>query len=1160
MVATGLLSLLITHQLVWIQLTTLTIRMQSPLVWLSPLNRALAIPQPVWPPPNPLRFPSLTVKEPFIDLVAFAPRDRDIWLSRNGFDFRTLSNSYGRILFPTMPLREGPNEIVAQVLGPNRASWKPAYMAGLQVNFKPQYQHPPAIVDAYTTKSGVTVRGLALPYSSVRVKYGTVVVPAPTDWIGAFKINLSDRPPIEVAADASAFGTDQSRRVSAWQETAAGPDLTEPDLPDERFSRRVRMKLSGDRFELHLFARLSQDTPLWNWVSNSLISGPELSRGLFGLCLQVNVPMNEYIIGSRFFSRMNHQEPDTEGVIAYLNWCSGGPSWIGTLPASESLDFQVSPNQESVEMNVRGRLPKDGVRLELHPFSRLVDPPLSLPAEEVRIETEQPDQVRVNIPPAMTDKGLFVWRSQPDTGKPLREIVLAEINPAEPPAADSRATVSVAPQSADNPAEQGGGREATDSGGQPQVETGEEKEDGRDQSEATAPQQTIVDFIRAIEQAIPEKLNRIFLALLTAVPFIGFLWILRLCGTSIPRGFAASLYAGTLVLLVLHLTIFAVSLFSVSLDFLDLAFGQTGGSRIAMGALAAAKGLGNIYPFLGIGVVLLLRPIYQAARSNELWPQASRIRMRPLCWFLFVLTTVVAPVATLYAIAWVMIDTGSSQSLVSDRLLYVTGGVLAGGLILLWYQLYWLIRGILGLPIRTRPTIFATSAMLLLPVIPAAADATMGLVRRAAISRLQFYPFLLPAEMTNTMWFLVVTVLGAALLYEIAIIGVRLSEKRGIYRVLKSRKAWAIFAGLILLSMPLDYLLGNDSGLKVDISRFTTLAYSVDDLLPYALLPGIVVLIRLLNRKDGFHLSSGSVLAGALLFSFYLTGRTSNLLFIPIPLLVGYYLFTRWTLALDAAPRLAVTPEIVSRLVKYKQSVSLARSLERAIEKKYTAGDVTLEDYRKKVAESKRAECEAAAQLKVAVGTTSPEIFTYGPESGPWENAKVAVRYGLIISLPFQAITLMSVLQPRGASGFPFIDVLKALLFSTSSWLLTAFVFGYFFHRIRGLSGLVKALVYSATLVVPTVPMRLIAAEPLGGPGHLLQIGEITGFVLILALVAFDYRNLQTLGRPWRDMLTIYGWNGVTAYASSIVLALGSSFATKVLPHILDLLSKKPES
>jgi len=172
-------------------------------------------------------------------------------------------------------------------------------------------------------------------------------------------------------------------------------------------------------------------------------------------------------------------------------------------------------------------------------------------------------------------------------------------------------------------------------------------------------------------------------------------------------------------------------------------------------------------------------------------------------------------------------------------------------------------------------------------------------------------------------------------------------------------------------------------------------------------------------------------------------------------------------------------------------------------------------------------------------------VFGNGPEGGPWANALMAVRYGLIISIPFQASTLSKIFAGKTFGDFPILSVFKDVLFTATFWVLAAFLFGYFFHLIRGRDGFRKALVYSVGIIVPTIPLRLIQAEPLLGQGHVIQMVQIFAYMLVLALVAFDLRTLVNLGYTWRDLISVHGFTTISGYASTIILSVVSSISGK---------------
>jgi hypothetical protein len=219
-------------------------------------------------------------------------------------------------------------------------------------------------------------------------------------------------------------------------------------------------------------------------------------------------------------------------------------------------------------------------------------------------------------------------------------------------------------------------------------------------------------------------------------------------------------------------------------------------------------------------------------------------------------------------------------------------------------------------------------------------------------------------------------------------------------------------------------------------------------------------------------------------------------------------------------------------------------------------GDLALADMQKKIAEGHEHLAKTQAALPEGEMAAKRQIFGNGPEPGPWKNAKVAVKYGLFLSIPFQISTLANIFQNQQFENYPLLQFLGNLLFATSTWVLIAFVFGYFFHMIRGRDGFAKAMVFAVALLVPTIPQRLIGSQPLLEQGHVIQIVQIVAYVLLLALIAFDLRTLRKLGYTWRELLTVHGFTTITAYSSSILLATVASLSGKdLLPLAWNLMS-----
>jgi len=80
-------------------------------------------------------------------------------------------------------------------------------------------------------------------------------------------------------------------------------------------------------------------------------------------------------------------------------------------------------------------------------------------------------------------------------------------------------------------------------------------------------------------------------------------------------------------------------------------------------------------------------------------------------------------------------------------------------------------------------------------------------------------------------------------------------------------------------------------------------------------------------------------------------------------------------------------------------------------------------------------------------------------------------------------------------------------------WVLIAFVFGYFFHAIRGQNGFQKSLSFIVALTIPTILLRFVMEPEVAARIQLIELVRLTAFVLLLALVAFDLRVLRNAGR-----------------------------------------------
>ena len=435
--------------------------------------------------------------------------------------------------------------------------------------------------------------------------------------------------------------------------------------------------------------------------------------------------------------------------------------------------------------------------------------------------------------------------------------------------------------------------------------------------------------------------------------------------------------------------------------------------------------------------------------------------------------------------------------------------------------------------------------MLILPLIPLIADALDGAFRHVVATRAGIYPYLLPDRASPYVSSLLVAALGAALLFQTGKLTLRLTNHTGAWRWVRSRNSLLLLVPLFVISLPVV-----NSPLETNVFTVTSLFSFVGWFLPYAIVIGALVYIRDSNPEDVFQLTAGEIATGALIFAWYVSGHGASILFVPVPFLIAWYIFRYWLIVPGQPAAAPVSGSVLSRFINERRARSRVEDLQKGLDKKFGQGDLEFSVYKTRLDEAEKDAKYAAAALLNEAGTLTPSVFARGAEPGPWSNAKVAVRYGSIIAMPFMVLTLVRVVQNTTDSRFPIVDLIYALVFSVASWLLIAGLFGYFYHLIRGCDGFQKALTFSFAVVLPSIPLRLIAGELPVDSVQLLDIVEVFAFVLVLALAGFDLRMLQKYRHGWRELFTVYGLASA-AYGSTIALAVASSLGGKeLLPAI----------
>lgn len=638
------------------------------------------------------------------------------------------------------------------------------------------------------------------------------------------------------------------------------------------------------------------------------------------------------------------------------------------------------------------------------------------------------------------------------------------------------------------------------------------------------------DQLARLEDHIPLRIRAFASQLVSAIPFLYFLWILAAYPSPSPLQHA-SVRAAILMFLALHLSVAAAGLFETSIRFDSFAvvrdLSPDNPLRRLLELLRQGRGLS---PFAGVGIALLAWPVYRALRRAELRPAGTSPRLlRALGWTAFVVMVVAIPAHTI----WRLTSYEEQFDVPVERLAIAMGVALIG----MGFVLSWLIRVVIGIPVPRRSIHIASWAMVLAPGLPLISDGALSLLRWAVVTELNVYPFMLPERLSNYVAPLIVTALGATLLWRVGGVTVRLAQRRDVHRWWRDKRA-PIIAAAVVMSIPvIDFPM-------TELYGFVALVQDLGRLLPYALLAGVLLLVKCHNTGDRHALSEPEIHLGALVFAWYVSPGNSTVLFIPLPFLMAWFIFRRWLLVSRTADRTS-TVERLTAYIDERRARSRLESMQRGLDKKFSEGDLKLADYNARLAEGEAMLAAASARLAAVAPGGADDLFAAGPESGPMANGRIAVLYGMAISAPFQVQTITR-MEANGWGGgtFPLLQFGFAVLYSVVTWGAMAAVFGYFYHRIRGRNGFEKALCYSVGVALSSVPLRLVQGQSIMDRALLLNTVQLVAYLLVLALVAFDLRTLQKMKYGWRELMTTYGMASA-AYGSTLALTIVSAVGGK---------------
>jgi hypothetical protein len=297
--------------------------------------------------------------------------------------------------------------------------------------------------------------------------------------------------------------------------------------------------------------------------------------------------------------------------------------------------------------------------------------------------------------------------------------------------------------------------------------------------------------------------------------------------------------------------------------------------------------------------------------------------------------------------------------------------------------------------------------------------------------------------------------------------------------------------------------------------------------------------------------SSVRLLAGAILCAFVLW-PSRDWLELAVVLMLAWWMLRHLAftapssapvgfLALSTQSFRASIREIV--LQSTAQNALRARHQQQA--SKLADGTIELEAYAEKVTRLDEDIAKRAAENSDLVDT-GMSALTSGPAMLPWKRGLLGARLGAIAGAPWTLLFIVSSMsQSLNETNSEILSFVLATVFASIQWTIVGFVFLYFYPWIRGRTGFHKGWALFTSIAVPVIAGALVASalEPIEWPRTLFWLMQFLAVCMVVGVLGGDYEVLRTAGLGWRHLIDVHRLGKLTAWASSLLVALGAAIS-----------------
>lgn len=308
--------------------------------------------------------------------------------------------------------------------------------------------------------------------------------------------------------------------------------------------------------------------------------------------------------------------------------------------------------------------------------------------------------------------------------------------------------------------------------------------------------------------------------------------------------------------------------------------------------------------------------------------------------------------------------------------------------------------------------------------------------------------------------------------------------------------------------------------------------------------------------------------AGILLALFLFYSSTTRWNYIPVSFIVGFLMLKFWLLPraqFDQSMFASIKSNLnrlIERVIAFNDAERALNTLKKELLSKVGKGDIDPTEY----ADRLRAQGEMLEarrqELIVDERFAKDHVLALGTGTTAWENGRRTAFYSLLFSIPWTVLYLRDLVRAAIPSdSYLLLDLVTNVVYFFLAWMSYGFIFGYFYPQIRGNNGVQKALAMFVTIVVPELVWTALA-RPVDN-ANWVSFGfwtlQIFVHTMLLGMIVGDLLTMRSYGFKWRHLLDFYRLTSLSAWTSSVILAIAAAASTLITSeatHILTLAFK----